>query len=79
MSEDSTSQRPSPETGFASTVDEIPEDARRDARQRWESQQRQKAAAGSGADTGKAARPGWFLVLVLVTLGAGLLMLALAR
>lgn len=79
MSEDSTSQRPSSDTGFASMVEEIPEDARRDARQRWESQQRQTAAARSNTDTGKAARPGWFLVLVLVAMGAGLLLLALAR
>lgn len=79
MSEDSTSQRPSSENGFASTVEEIPEDARRQARQRWEAQQRQKATPGSGTASGKTSVPGWFLVLALVTVGAGLLMLALAR
>jgi hypothetical protein len=79
MSEDSTSQRPSSENGFASTVEEIPEDARREARQRWESQQRQKAGTGSTTVSGKTSVPSWFLVLALVTVGAGLLLLALAR
>ena len=79
MSQDSTSERPSTDAGFASTVEEIPEDARRDARQRWESQQRQKAATGLSTDNAKASLPGWFVVLALVTLGAGLLLLALAR
>ncbi|MBU6162631.1 MAG: hypothetical protein KGO50_16060 [Myxococcales bacterium] len=65
------------DAGFASTVEELPASVRHEASQLWHNRQRVEGAADSPRARARAPLGTWFLLTLLVVVGASLTGLAL--
>ena len=77
MSQEPNNERSAADVGFASSVEEIPASARRDASEIWHARQRDEPAPIAPRKAAYTPIGTWLLLAVLLTVGASLTGLAL--